>query len=401
MICRFSGAVNMIYCAAMKTEDKDMIQDDGFFEVKPSVVFHPGESFHGYMIERQIGKGGLGTIWLGRHHMLDTLFAIKVLDPEIAEEKPEYVKRFVREAKLATRIRHPNLVAVHDAGYDVSRGFYFLVMDYVKGDTLRSTIAFGGAQSERAAVRIILQVADVLAAAQRFGMVHRDLKPENIMLTTEGNVKLLDLGIAKIADGIDSLKTASKSVFGTPAYISPEQAADSSAVDTRADIYSLGIILFELLTGRRPYSGDTAPQVLQQLLDPSPIPDVRTFNDKVSPKLATALSLMCAKKREDRLASPKDVIDTFVRLGYPAPTAGETEFAVEEDTASEGMVQDLIPDIKTVPQGETSLVLETQDRDVQEFLTQLRRKKTRKRILWVVVACLLLLLAELVQRFLL
>ena len=390
----------MLYCTPMNAEDMDMSGCDAFFEEKKAVVFRPGESFHGYIIEKQIGEGGLGTIWLGRHHMLDTLFAIKVLDPDIAEEKPEYVKRFVREAKLATRIRHPNLVTVHDAGYDVSRGFYFLVMDYVKGDTLRSTIAFGGAQSEKEAVRIILQVADVLAAAQRFGMVHRDLKPENIMLTTEGNVKLLDLGIAKIADGIDSLKTASKSVFGTPAYISPEQASDSSTVDTRADIYSLGIILFELLCGRRPYTGDTTPQVLQQLLDPSPIPDVRTFNDKVSPKLATALSLMCAKNREDRLASPKDVIDTFVRLGYPPPTAGETEFAAEEDSASEGMVQDLIPDIKTVPSGDESLLLETQDRDVQEFLTQLRRKKMRKRIIWVVVVCLLLLLAELVQRFL-
>ena len=378
-----------------------MSDDNGSLGGTKSNIFYPGESFRGYIIEKQIGSGGLGTIWLGRHHMLDTLFAIKVLDPDIAEGKPEYVKRFVREAKLATRIRHPNLVTVHDAGYDVSRGFYFIVMDYVKGDTLRSAIAFGGVLPEKEAVRIILQVADVLAAAQRFGMVHRDLKPENIMLTTEGNVKLLDLGIAKIADGIDTLRTTAKSVFGTPAYISPEQAADSSTVDTRADIYSLGIILFELLCGRRPYMGDASSQALQQLLDPDPIPDVRTFNDKVSPKLSAVLSLMCAKKREDRLASPKAVIDTFVRLGYAAPSSGETEFAAEEDPASDGMVQDLIPDIKEVPKGAESLTLETQDRDVQEFLTQLRHKRNRKRIVWVVVVCLLLLLAELVQRFLL
>ena len=217
----------------------DMNDSEGLSTDEKPVVFEPGELFHGYIIEKQIGVGGLGTIWLGRHHMLDTLFAIKVLDPEIAKEKPEYVKRFVREAKLATRIRHPNLVAVHDAGYDEARGVYFLVMDYVKGDTLRSAIAFGGVSSEKDAVRIILQVADVLAAAQRFGMVHRDLKPENIMLTTEGAVKLLDLGIAKISGGIDSLKTTAKSLFGTPAYISPEQAVDSSSVDARADVYSL------------------------------------------------------------------------------------------------------------------------------------------------------------------
>ena len=377
-----------------------MNEDDGFFGGKKPDVFQSGEFFHGYVIERLIGKGGLGTVWLARHQMLDTLFAIKVLDPEVAEEKPEFVKRFVREAKLATRIRHPNLVAVHDAGYDESRGFYFLVMDYVKGDTLRSIIAFSGAQSEKESVRIVLQVADVLAAAQRFGMVHRDLKPENIMLTTEGNVKLLDLGIAKIADGLDSLRTTAKSVFGTPAYISPEQASDSSAVDTRADIYSLGVILFELLCGRRPYTGNTPSQVLYQLLDPAPIPDVRTFNDKVSPKLSAVLSLMCAKKKEDRLASPRDVIDAFVRMGYAGPSSGETEFAAEEDVASSGMVQDLIPDLSTstTPRTKQDFSLETQDKDVQEFLARLRRKRMMKRLLWGLVCCALLVLGALAWR---
>ena len=385
----------------MKAETIDMKDGEGHSKEEKAVVFEPGELFHGYIIEKQIGKGGLGTIWLGRHNMLDTLFAIKVLDPEIAKEKPEYVKRFVREAKLATRMRHPNLVAVHDAGYDESRGLYFLVMDYVKGDTLRSTIAFGGAQPEADAVRIILQVADVLVAAQRFGMVHRDLKPENIMLTSDGNVKLLDLGVAKISDGIDSLKTVANTVFGTPAYISPEQAIDSSAVDARADIYSLGVILFELLCGRRPYTGDTAQEVLQQLLDPSPIPDVRTFNDKVSPKLSGVLLLMCAKKREERLASPKALIETFRRLGYGMPSSDEAEFAPEEDAASEGMVQDLVPDPDTAsPDGE-SLMLETEDKEVQEFLARLRRTRMRKHLVcWGAVGCLIVLLAVLLWRFL-
>ena len=379
----------------MQREDRDRNEDGGFFDEEKGPVLHPGESFHGYVIEKQIGQGGLGSIWLGRHHMLETLFAIKVLDPEVAEAKPEYVKRFVREAKLATRIRHPNLVAVHDAGYDVARGVYFLVMDYVKGDTLRSTIAFGGAQPEKEAVRIILQVADVLVAAQRFGMVHRDLKPENIMLTTEGAVKLLDLGIAKTSGGIDTLKTMAKSLFGTPAYIPPEQALDSSSVDTRADVYSLGIILFELLCGRRPYMDDVPAKVMQQLLDPSPIPDVRTFNDKVSPELSAVVSRMCAKNREDRLSSPKAVVDALLRLGYAAPSSGETEFAAEADAASEGMVQDLIPDLDAAPRGDESLVLETQDKDVQEFLSRLKRKRMRKRIALVGGVGLLLLIVAL------
>ena len=379
---------------------EDIKEGGGSFGEEKGPVLHPGDTFHGYVIEKQIGQGGLGSIWLGRHRMLETLFAIKVLDPEVAQAKPEYVKRFVREAKLATRIRHPNLVAVHDAGYDEARGIYYLVMDYVKGDTLRSTIAFGGAQPEKEAVRIILQVADVLVAAQRFGMVHRDLKPENIMLTTEGAVKLLDLGIAKTSGGIDTLKTMAKSLFGTPAYIPPEQALDSSSVDARADVYSLGIILFELLCGRRPYMDDVPAKVMQQLLDPSPIPDVRTFNDKVSPELSAVVSRMCAKDREDRLASPKAVVDAFVRLGYAAPSSGETEFAAEEDAASGGMVQDLIPDGHAAPRVDEDFVLETQDRDVQELLARLRRKRMRKRVAWAGGVCLLLLIAALVWRIL-
>ena len=390
----------MCYTVPPMEPEEDINKEQGPLGEEKGSVLHLGESFHGYVIEKQIGKGGLGTIWLGRHQMLDTLFAIKVLDPEVAEAKPEYVKRFVREAKLATRIRHPNLVAVHDAGYDESRGVYFLVMDYVKGDTLRTTIAFGGAQPEKEAVRIVLQVADVLVAAQRFGMVHRDLKPENVMLTPEGNVKLLDLGIAKASGGIDSLKTTANAMFGTPAYISPEQAVDSSAVDARADVYSLGVILFELLCGRRPYMDDVPSKVLQQLLDPSPIPDVRTFNDKVSPELSEAVAHMCAKRREDRLASPKAVIETFARLGYAAPVSGETEFAAETEAASEGMVQDLIPDLNAVPHVDDGLALETQDQDVQELLARLRRKRMRRRVAWAGGVCLLLLLAALAWRML-
>ncbi|MBQ6007918.1 MAG: serine/threonine protein kinase [Kiritimatiellae bacterium] len=354
-------------------------------------VLTPGEEFHGYVVDRQIGAGGLGTIWLARHQMLDTLFAVKVLDPAVAEAQPEYVKRFVREAKLATKIRHPNLVAVHDAGYDAAKGVYFLVMDYVKGDTLRDVIAFGGAQPEREAVRIILQVADVLAAAQCFGMVHRDLKPENIMLTKEGVVKLLDLGVAKVSGGLDSLKTQTNAVFGTPAYISPEQAIDSSTVDARADVYSLGVILFELLSGRRPYAGDDPMEALQQLLDPSPLPDVRTVNGKVSPKVAETVARMCAKRLEDRIASPKDLLETFARIGYALPATSGSEIAAE--AAPEGeqgpSVADLVAGLPANP-ADKSLELETQDVEIQEFILRLKRRKRRRWLLAGIVAASLL-----------
>ena len=357
--------------------------DDGPEVGSRASLFSPGEEFRGYVVERQIGAGGLGTVWLARHQVLDTLFALKILDPSVAEETPEYVERFVREAKLATKIRHPSLVAVHDAGYDAGKGVYFLAMDYVKGDTLRDVIAFGGALPEKEAVRIVLQVADVLAAAQRFGMVHRDLKPENIMLTKEGAVKLLDLGVAKISSGIDSLKTKANAVFGTPAYIAPEQAVDASAVDTRADVYSLGVILFELLAGRRPYTGDTPMEVLRQLLAPSPIPDVRTVSKEVSPNVAEVLARMCAKRPEDRLASPMAVIEAFSRIGYaPSATPG-TEFAAEADAAADAgpSMEELVAGLPAGKSADASLTLATQDAEMQAFVSRLKRKKRLGRLL--------------------
>ena len=366
-----------------------MSDADAFANAEGDLLFRQGETFHGYVVERRLGTGGLGTVWLVRHQMLDTLFALKVLDPDVAEEKPEYVKRFVREAKLATRIRHPNLVAVHDAGFDDDKGVYFLVMDYVDGDTLRTAIAFSGGMPEKDAVRIILHVADVLAAAQRFGMVHRDLKPENIMLTSDGTVKLLDLGIAKVSGGIDSLKTTTNTVFGTPAYISPEQALDSSTVDSRADVYSLGIILFEMLCGRRPYRGDSPTDVLKQLLDASPIPDVRTFNSSVSPKISAVISLMCAKQAKDRLASPRAVLDTFSRLGYSLPSAPGAEFAAAEDAAEdEGpSVGELVSGIPANGKANASLTMDTQDAEMREFVSRLKQKRRRRlALIWVVVA---------------
>ena len=363
------------------------------------VLVRPGDNFQGYKVERLLGKGGLGTVWLVRHLMLDTLFALKILDPHVVEEKPEYVKRFVREAKLATRIRHPNLVAVHDAGFDRQKGVYYLVMDYVQGSTLRDTIAFEGPLPEKEAVRIVLHVADMLAAAQCFGMVHRDLKPENIMLTQDGIVKLLDLGIAKIAGGIDSLKTTTNSVFGTPAYISPEQAVDSSAVDTRADVYSLGIILFELLTGKRPYQGDSASDVLRQLLGKTPIPDIRTFNSRISPKVSAVLSLMCAKRLEDRLASPKAVIDTFARLGYAINAPVGREVVPDTDGTDRGpSMQDIMAGLST-KRGNAAFALETSDADIKDFVSRLAQKKRRRWMLaGAIVAALVAVLLVFLRR---
>ena len=357
-----------------------MSDTESFVPKEP--LFQPGERFRGYCVEKLLGKGGLGAVWLVRHEMLDTLFALKTLDPDVAEEQPEYVKRFVREAKIASKIRHPNLVAVHDAGYDTEKNVYYLVMDYVSGGTVRDAVAFGGARPEKEAVQIVLQVASALAAARRFGMVHRDIKPENIMLTPEGTVKLVDLGVAKITDGSDSLKTTANSVFGTPAYISPEQALDSSKVDTRADIYSLGIVLFEMLCGQRPYNGNTPQEIIQQVLDHKPIPDIRTFNKQVSVKIATVIQMMCAKQAEDRIASPEKLIEAFTRLGYTLPDEPLAEFAAAPE-------QDPMP-VELPPEGtaDNTLTFETQDKEIQDFVAKLKHKRQQKRWIKIVLIAL-------------
>ena len=352
-------------------------------------ILQPGEKFQGYKVEKLLGEGGLGTVYLVRHEMLDTLYAMKILDPEVAEQNQEYVKRFVREAKIASKIRHPNLVTVHTVGYDDAKGVYFLVMDYVSGGNLRPVIGMGGAMDHREAVRIVAQVASALAAGEPYGVVHRDIKPENIMLEPDGSVKLVDLGVAKMR-GADSLKTAARTIFGTPNYVSPEQAVDSSAVDARADVYSLGVVLFELLCGRRPYEGDTHTAVLQQVLSPNPIPDVRKFNPAVPERLAMLILLMCAKDPEKRLASPSALLETLERFGYEVPKAhGE----VQPSPPAEAQPFDYGGYAKA--DGNPTLSFDTKDEEIRDFVQGLKAKKRRELVVRIALAALAVVLAVL------
>ena len=350
-------------------------------------IFSENENFRGYRIERLIGRGGLGAVYLAQHITLDGYFALKILDPETADEKPEYVKRFVREAKIASKIRHPNLVQVHDAGFDEAKGVYFIVMDYVSGSDLRTAIAMGGAMEPKEAVQIIAAVASALAAGEPFGMVHRDIKPENIMLAEDGSVKLVDLGVAK-AKNTDSLVTISNTVFGTPNYISPEQAQDSSAVDARADVYSLGIVLYELLCGRRPYNCNSPSDVIAKLLSPEELPDIRTFKADVPQKLAVLLQLMCAKSPEKRIASASALLDVLKRFGYDTPSVKQTSVGLLASPKPQEQPVDYAEIAKT-PANDT-LSFETRDEEISKFV---KRLKARRRIKRIALAAAIALLA--------
>ena len=348
-------------------------------------VFRNGEKFRGYVVERLLGNGSLGAVYLVRHEILDTIYAMKVLFPEVAKENSDYVKRFLREAKIATRIRHPNLVAVHDCGYDDERGLYYLVMDYISGGDLRQALAFAGRFAPDRAVEVVLQVASALDAAQKYHVVHRDIKPENIMIQPDGLVKLVDLGIAKADDIKDSLCTEAESVFGTPAYVAPEQAIDASVVDVRADIYSLGVVLFEMIAGKVPFDGPNAPQILVQTLSSDPFPDIRDINPDVSPQLAVIIRRMCVKEPDRRIPTPAALIKEFEKIGYRLKglqAAADVKFAHQADSAPTLVsMRSLIGKGEEASRGrEETLSFETQDVEIQDFVNRVKRRKKLKKL---------------------
>ena len=300
-------------------------------EKKQDTVLKPGTIFEKYTIEKLLGRGGMGAVYLVRHNVLDSLFALKVLFPNVAEQNKQFVDRFIREAKLACKIRHPNLIAVHDAGKNSDNGMYYIVMDYVSGGSVRDLLKREPRLYPQDALRIITQIAGALVAAHAHHMVHRDIKPDNIMFTEDGTAKLADLGIAKSTDEQDTMLTMASSVFGTPAYMSPEQAMDSSKVDSRADIYSLGIVFYEMLAGQRPYRGDSTIQILSQVVADTEVPDIRKICPKIPSELAELISEMTAKKLSKRIPDPENLLQRLKAIHIPnSPPQARAERGVSE-----------------------------------------------------------------------
>ncbi len=289
-----------------------------WFEKDTDGILKPGTVFEKYTVEKMLGRGGMGVVYLVRHNVLDSYFALKVLFPLAAKKKKSFINRFLQEAKLACKIRHPNLIAVYDAGRNPDNGLYYLVMDYVSGGSVRDLLEKERRLDPEAAVRIVRQTAQALTAAYDHHMVHRDIKPDNIMFDADGTAKLADLGIAKLTDDQEITLTTSHSVFGTPAYMSPEQARDSSKVDSRADIYSLGIVFYEMLAGRRPYRGDSTIEILSQVLSDADVPDIRKIRPKIPAELAELISAMTAKNLEKRIPDPATLLQRLEKINVSA-----------------------------------------------------------------------------------
>ncbi len=259
-----------------------------------------------YRIVSRIGVGGMGAVYRAEHTMMRRDLAIKVLLPELGG-KEEFARRFEREAESASRLDHPNIITVTDFGRTAD-GALFLVMEYLAGESLTHAIS-GGPMPLARALHIIRQILRALDHAHAAGVVHRDLKPDNIMLVERDGqpdvVKILDFGIAKVTEpqsGREALTQAGV-IFGTPEYLSPEQAL-GEPVDARADVYAAGVILYEMLAGRRPFESDDKVKIISMHLAHAP-PRVRDLNASVdlAVPLEQAILQALEKSREHRFAS--------------------------------------------------------------------------------------------------
>ncbi len=261
-----------------------------------------------YRLDEVIGRGGMSTVYRGTDLSLDRVVAVKVAMDPLLERDPVYASRFKREARAAAGISNSGIVTVFDAGADGPTRY--IVMEYVEGRDLAAILRDERPFEPPRAVRIAQQVAGTLAAAHAAGIVHRDIKPGNIMVTPEGQVKVLDFGIARTTDGVNLTQTAS--VLGTAPYMSPEQAMGQPA-DARSDIYSLGCVLYEMLTGKPPFMGDLPAAVLHQHVRVAPKPP-GALNPNVPPALDALVLQMLAKSPEDRPQTAAEVRDRLAAL---------------------------------------------------------------------------------------
>jgi serine/threonine protein kinase/Tfp pilus assembly protein PilF len=267
-----------------------------------------------YKLERELGRGGMATVYLANDLRHDRRVALKVLHPELSSALgPD---RFLREIKLAARLNHPHIVPLFDSGE--AAGFLFYVMPVVEGESLRDRLLRDGQIPLEEALQIVRGIASALDYAHRQNIVHRDIKPENVMLQ-EGEAMVMDFGIAKavsVAAG-DTL-TQTGMMVGTPAYVSPEQAAGDSVVDGRSDQYSLGCVLYEMLSGRKPFVGATAQAVLSKRFT-EPVPSIRTVFASAPEEVEVALGKALAKDATERYSTTMEFARALVASHLSTP----------------------------------------------------------------------------------
>jgi serine/threonine protein kinase len=265
------------------------------------------EKIREYRIIEKIGEGGMGEVYLAEDENLGRQVAIKMLAPELMRNA-ELVERFKQEARLQASLIHPNIVALHT--FFVENGTFYMVMEYAKGETLSQRLRRVGLLPPHICIPIFIQILNAVGFAHSRGIIHRDLKPSNIIIDQNNNVKVMDFGIAKLFGDKGVTKTGTK--MGTVNYMSPEQIMGEKDIDSRTDIFSLGITFYEMLTGKLPYNTNTESDfmLMQQIVE-SKIPSVKESYPYVPDKVDTAIAIATQKSRGDRFKSCEEFIEFF------------------------------------------------------------------------------------------
>lgn len=283
----------------------------------PAPQIRTGLELGGFIVEKRLGKGGMGEVWLACQKTMDRKVAIKILSPSLTGDS-DFVNRFIREVKTSAKLIHPNIVTAFDAGLE--KGIYYLAVEYIEGEDLGQQIALDKILSEEEALGIVRGVAEGLAYAwNKFKILHRDIKPANIMICADGKPKLMDLGISKnLSD--DSSMTMAGVIMGTPCYMSPEQAKSDRAIDFHTDIYSLGATLYHLVTGKIPFEGDSTVSIMTKHVV-EPLECAIKKNPSLSRQCSALIDIMMKKDPRDRQVSWEEVIkdiDSVLAGHYPS-----------------------------------------------------------------------------------
>src|SRR5215813_12089214 len=288
-----------------------------------------GQTIGHYEIVREIGSGGMGKVYLARDTQLGRQVALKLLQPRFTEDA-QRVRRLRQEARVASALNHPNIIVIYEIGEaSIESGgtgsVHFIATEFIEGRTLRELIR-SGEMKVGEALEVAMQVASALSAAHAAGIIHRDIKPENIMLRPDGYVKVLDFGLAKLNEHpandptrSDKVETDPGTILGTVSYMSPEQARGLEA-DARSDIFSLGVVLYEMITGRRPFEGETTADVIASLLGENP-PPLAEDSSSANGGLQRLVDRMLAKDSAGRFQTAEELRRALkgLKLELPAP----------------------------------------------------------------------------------